>query len=35
MLEKVKKIANDPLSASKIEEDDAIANEALKKMDKK
>lgn len=28
MLDKVKKIANNPLSASKIEEDDAIANEA-------
>lgn len=35
MLTKVKAIAKNPLSAAKIEEDDAIANEALKKMDKK
>jgi hypothetical protein len=35
MLDKVKKISKNPLSAAKIEEDDAIATEALKKMDKK
>jgi len=35
MLNKVKRIARNPLSASRIEEEDAIATEALKKMDKK
>jgi hypothetical protein len=34
MLNKVKRIAKNPLSASRIEEEDAIATEALKKMDK-